>query len=226
MSDAIKCANKMHSRILLRHQLESMGYDIDEINREVFSACHYLAKVTMDVIGQLFTGAKGTMTWLTTCARMITHHGYPVAWISPIGLPAIQPYRKKKLANLVTLIQTLRIFNEGDGLPIDRAKQATAFPPNFIHSLDSSHMLLTALEMDRRGLTFSAVHDSFWTHACDVDEMNSALREVFVELYSQPVLERLKETWEKRYPELDFPDLPERGDLDLDEVMRAKYFFQ
>lgn len=210
----------------IESKLEGKGYDVDDINREVFQACGYLAVLTMDVIGQLFSGAKETMTWLTTCARLITHHGYPVAWISPIGLPAIQPYRQKKMTTLVTLMQTISITKEGDGLPLHKARQATAFPPNFIHSLDSSHMLLTALEMDRRGLTFSAVHDSFWTHPCDVDEMNTALREVFIDLYSQPLLERLKDTWEKRYPQIDFPPLPKRGNLDLQEVMKAKYFFQ
>ena len=180
----------------------------------------------MDVIGELFTGAKETMHWLTKCARMITLHGYPVAWVSPIGLPAIQPYRQKRIATLITLLQKLSLTKDSDELPIHRSRQATAFPPNYIHSLDSSHMLLTALEMDRRGLTFSAVHDSFWTHACDVDEMNTALRDVFVDLYSQPLLERLKESWEKRYPDLEFPDLPNRGNLDLEEVRKAKYFFQ
>ena len=180
----------------------------------------------MDTIGDLFSGAKGTMNWLTTCARMISQHGYPVAWISPIGLPAIQPYRQKKSATLVTLMQTVTLTSEGDDLPIHRQRQVSAFPPNYIHSLDSSHMLLTALEMDRRGLTFSAVHDSFWTHPCDIDEMNSVLRDVFVELYSQPLLERLKETWQMRYPDLNFPDLPDRGTLDLTEVRDAVYFFQ
>ena len=29
---------------------------------------------------------------------------------------------------------------------VNSQKQATAFPPNFIHSLDATHMLLTALE--------------------------------------------------------------------------------
>jgi hypothetical protein len=29
---------------------------------------------------------------------------------------------------------------------VNAQKQATAFPPNFIHSLDATHMLLTALE--------------------------------------------------------------------------------
>lgn len=41
------------------------------------------------------------------------------------------------------------------------------------------------------GLLFfcAGVHDSYWTHACDVDEMNRILREKFVELYEKPILE-------------------------------------
>jgi DNA-directed RNA polymerase, mitochondrial len=210
----------------IEQKLAGQGHDLDEIDFEVFNACGYLAIVTLEVIGDLFSGAKCTMNWLTSCARLITQHGYPVAWISPIGLPAVQPYRQKKTARVLTLTQTVTLSIVNDDLPIHKSRQVTAFPPNFIHSLDSSHMLLTALEMDRRGLTFSAVHDSFWTHACDVDEMNGALRDTFVDLYKQPLLERLKETWELRYPELNFPDLPERGSLVLDDVTKAKYFFQ
>lgn len=87
-------------------------------------------------------------------------------------------------------------------------------------------MMLTALEMDRRGLVFSAVHDSFWTHAADVDEMNVVLRDCFVDLYERPLLEELKASLELRYPDATFPDLPRRGNLDLDEVRNAPYFFQ
>lgn len=29
---------------------------------------------------------------------------------------------------------------------VNSVKQASAFPPNFIHSLDATHMMLTALE--------------------------------------------------------------------------------
>ncbi len=170
-------------------QLESLGCDIDEMNLEVFRACGYLARVTMEVMGQVFTGAKETMNWLTTCARMITQLGYPVAWISPIGLPAIQPYRRKKSSKVVTLMQVVSLIESNDDLPLHTSRQVSAFPPNFVHSLDASHMLFTALEMDRRGLSFSAVHDSFWTHPCDIDEMNMALRDTFVELYERPLLE-------------------------------------
>lgn len=35
------------------------------------------------------------------------------------------------------------------------------------------------------------VHDSYWTHACDVEKLNSILREKFVELYKTPILENV-----------------------------------
>lgn len=37
----------------------------------------------------------------------------------------------------------------------------------------------------------AGVHDSYWTHACDVHEMNNILRQKFVELYEIPILENV-----------------------------------
>ncbi|KAG6469040.1 hypothetical protein ZIOFF_073738 [Zingiber officinale] len=70
-------------------------------------------------------------------------------------------------------------------------RQKTAFPPNFVHSLDGSHMMMTAVACRRAGLNFAGVHDSYWTHACNVDQMNVILREKFVELYQKPILENV-----------------------------------
>jgi DNA-directed RNA polymerase len=80
--------------------------------------------------------------------------------------------------------------------------------------------------MNKRGLHFSAVHDSYWTHPCDIEEMNAVLRESFIELYNRPLLEELKNMWALRYPSVTFPDVPDRGDLNLDDVRSATYFFQ
>lgn len=200
--------------------------DVDEIESEINAASTYLASVTMDVMGDLFQGARQTMNWLATCARLISSQGTPIAWVTPIGLPVVQPYRQAKPYTIVTLVQHMVLSNNTDNLPIHKGRQVTAFPPNYVHSLDSSHMILTALEMEKKGLTFSAVHDSFWTHACDVDILNETLRECFVDLYDKPLLEELKKTWELRYPSIRFPKLPKRGTLDLNEVKTAPYFFQ
>lgn len=54
-------------------------------------------------------------------------------------------------------------------------KQKNAFPPNFIHSLDSSHMMLTSIFCERAGITFVSVHDCYWTHPSTVHIMNKVL---------------------------------------------------
>jgi len=210
----------------IEEKLEEKGNDIDEMEAEINLACGYLAALTMEVMGQLFIGARQTMNWLTECARLISALGQPVAFISPIGVPVVQPYRQKRPFTVVTLLQNIVLTNDSDTLPLHRSRQVSAFPPNYVHSLDSSHMLLTAVEMKKRGLYFSAVHDSYWTHPCDIEEMNVILRECFIDLYNIPLLEDLKKMWELRYPSITFPEVPARGDLDLNDVRSAPYFFQ
>eukprot|EP00887_Chlorella_sp_A99_P000292 scaffold13.g292.t1 len=106
-----------------------------------------------------------------------------------------------------------------------KQRQRTAFPPNYIHSIDSSHMMLTAIACHEAGLDFAGVHDSFWTHAGDVERMNALLREKFIELHSQPLLERLLEEMQAAAPDVEFPPMPERGALDLDVIRASTYFF-
>jgi len=207
-------------------KLEEKGCDIDELEQEIHTACGYLASLTMEVMGQQFKGARQTMNWLTECARLIAAQGQPVSFISPIGVPVVQPYRQRRPFTVVTLLQSITLTNDSDKMPLHRQRQVSAFPPNYVHSLDSSHMLLTAIEMQKRGLHFSAVHDSYWTHPCDIEEMNTVLRESFIELYDRPLLEELKNVWEMRYPSINFPDVPAQGDLDLKDVRSAPYFFQ
>jgi DNA-directed RNA polymerase len=72
-------------------------------------------------------------------------------------------------------------------------KQASAFPPNFVHSLDATHMMLTAIECSRQDLTFASVHDSYWTHACDIDEMSKVIRRTFIKLHDSERLRKLHE---------------------------------
>lgn len=86
-------------------------------------------------------------------------------------------------------------------------------------------MLLTALDCTERGLTFAAVHDSYWTHPGRIDEMNASLRQQFIDLYEKPLLEDLRQSLQRRCPEVDFPPLPERGDLDMKLVLESPYFF-
>jgi DNA-directed RNA polymerase len=204
----------------------AMRSRINSVNEEdIYQASGYITRHTFSALEEMFTPARQIMAWLGECARRIAKTGKPVEWITPLGLPVVQPYRRAGRSAVVTLVQTVILEDQNDKLPINVARQKSAFAPNFVHSLDSTHMMLTALAVRDLGLTFASVHDSFWTHAGDVDRMSQVLRESFVRLHSQPVLKQLAASFKRNHPNIDFPPVPARGQLDLNEVLKSKYFF-
>lgn len=209
------------ARDQIKRRLKERGALTDDA--DIFGASCYAAKTTLTALGEMFQAARSIMTWLGECARIIASENQPVRWTTPLGLPVVQPYRKIGRHLIKTSLQVLTLQRETEKIMVKR--QRTAFPPNFVHSLDGSHMMMTAVACRKAGLNFAGVHDSFWTHACDVDEINRILREKFVELYEKPILENLLESFQQSFPTLSFPTLPERGDFDLREVLESPYFF-
>ncbi|XP_061951740.1 DNA-directed RNA polymerase 3, chloroplastic isoform X2 [Populus nigra] len=175
------------AREQIKRRLEEKGHITDD--RLLFSAACYTAKVTLTALGELFQAARDIMSWLGDCAKIIASEDQPVQWTTPLGLPVVQPYYKTERHLIKTSLQILALQREGSSVQV--RKQRTAFPPNFVHSLDGSHMMMTAVACRDAGLCFAGVHDSFWTHATDVDVMNRILREKFVELYNMPILENV-----------------------------------
>uniref|UniRef100_A0A4W5PZP8 DNA-directed RNA polymerase n=1 Tax=Hucho hucho TaxID=62062 RepID=A0A4W5PZP8_9TELE len=168
-----------------RLQIEKRLKEIDDFPKEyVWDASHYLVHQVFSSLKEMFTGTREIQDWLTESARLIAKSGSTVEWVTPLGLPIIQPYHRSRT-------QMVRVN--------DTVKQKNAFPPNFIHSLDSTHMMLTALYCYSAGLTFVSVHDCFWTHAITVDTMNKVCREQFVALHSQPILQELSNFLLKKY---------------------------
>lgn len=130
---------------------------------------------------------------------LLSHWRSTIVWTTPLRLPVVQPYRRGGTRTISTALQDLNLVIPDWSDPVNRRKQLQAFPPNFVHSLDATHMLLSALECDAQGLSFAAVHDSFWTHAADVDVMNRALRDSFIRIHSEDVIGRLAAEFEARY---------------------------
>lgn len=122
-----------------------------------------------------------------------------VVWTTPLRMPVVQPYRTTKSRIISTNLQRISIAEPRRSDPVSKRKQLQGFPPNFIHSLDATHMMLSAIKSDELGLTFAAVHDSFWTHAADIDSMNTVLRDAFIQMHTEDVVGRLREEFVRRY---------------------------
>lgn len=186
-----------------RLQIEKQLKDLDGFPRPlVQKAASYLTQKTLNSLGEMFTSATMIQDWFTECARHIAKQKrMHVEWITPLGLPVVQPYVREFKQNR----KTLSVVNTQQGMVSDRfgmvnvVKEKNAFPPNFVHSLDSCHMMLTSLNCEQAGITFMSVHDCFWTHANSVPVMNRICREQFVSLHSQPILEDLSKSFVEQY---------------------------
>uniref|UniRef100_A0A8C8A189 DNA-directed RNA polymerase n=1 Tax=Oryzias sinensis TaxID=183150 RepID=A0A8C8A189_9TELE len=177
-----------------RLQIEKRLKEIENFPKEhIWDASHYLVRLVFNGLKEMFTGTREIQDWLTESARLISKCGHTVEWVTPLGLPIIQPYHRTRNQVLKSSIQHINLQISHDSKEPDTVKQKNAFPPNFIHSLDSTHMMLTALHCYSAGLTFVSVHDCFWTHALTVDTMNKVCREQFVALHSQPILQELSD---------------------------------
>jgi DNA-directed RNA polymerase len=117
------------------------------------------------------------MSWLKNSAKKVVSPQLcrqAVRWTTSLGLLVVQPYFRSPK----TSARSDCVFH-----PPKCATQQSSFPANFIHSLDATHMMLTAHYCWRDGIAFAEVHDCFWTHACDVSQMNKICREQFVALH-------------------------------------------
>ncbi|XP_030878265.1 DNA-directed RNA polymerase, mitochondrial isoform X3 [Leptonychotes weddellii] len=227
-----------------RLQIEKRLRELSNFPQEfVWEASHYLVRQVFNSLQEMFSGTRAIQHWLTESARLIAHTGSAVEWVTPLGIPIIQPYHQDSKVLISGGIQSLTFSQSGDtSQKPNTLKQKNGFPPNFIHSLDSSHMMLTALHCYRKGLTFVSVHDCFWTHAADVEVMNQVCREQFVRLHSQPILHDLSRFLVKRFcsgtrsPKHSknawigklqdtLKSVPKTGAFDLEQVKHSTYFF-
>ncbi|XP_043493489.1 DNA-directed RNA polymerase, mitochondrial isoform X2 [Polistes fuscatus] len=217
-----------------RLQIMKQMKDLENFPTEhCWEASTYLTHKTFDSLRTMFESARTIQDWFTNCAYIIsTIFGESIEWKTPLGFQILQPYIKFKPY----------VYNRAV-MKVDTLKQRNSFPPNFIHSLDSSHMMLTSLFCERAGITFMSVHDCFWTHPCTIDIMNKICREQFVALHSEPILDDLSKylyekylrdsdalsktftTKEMEYLTHTFTSVPDKGSFNLNNVLKSVYFF-
>lgn len=183
------------ARHQIARQLTAKGFS----DKQIWKASSYLTTKTFESIGQMFNKSMLIQDWLNRCAWVIASRcGQPVDWETPLGLPVVQPYTKNDTLSAMKMGPDI-LMNEGSQVRLNPSKQKTAFPPNYVHSLDSCHMMLTSLFCECEAITFVSVHDCFWTHPSTVDEMNRICRDQFVALHSEPLLQNLGNHFVKRF---------------------------
>jgi DNA-directed RNA polymerase len=198
-------------------------------------AAQYLAGKIERAVSATVLKAAEAMEWMQAAAATVAAAGTPIQWTTPLGFPVVQDYRVAKSRQIDSVIfgkrlQT-RIEEETD--QIDSRKMQNAISPNVVHSLDSSHLLLTVLRAREEGIdAFALIHDSFGTHPSETPRFFQIIREAFVEMYEGPVFENLETEFRAQVDEKaakakkkSIPELPTSGAFDLSLVEDSPFAF-
>ena len=206
-------------------------------------AAFYLASKNWEAINEVISSAKDGMAFLKAVCGLMSDANEHMHWFTPVGFPAAQfyPMRNVKkvkvyLHDRVTNVRrrtqvTLKDVVERS---INKRKSKTAIAPNFIHSMDSAHLIQTVIQMiNKRPAVkdFMLIHDSFATTPAQTEKLYHGIREAFVYMYDdrqyyaellETCMERLEEKW---VPTKEIPPLPNTGTMDVTLVLDSKYCF-
>jgi DNA-directed RNA polymerase len=186
-------------------------------------AAEFLSHLVWDSIGEVVIAAAAAMGWLQQAAGLlIKRGGQQIEWTSPSGFPVWQHYHEMEFVHVNTKLlgkTQIRVASDGDSPSLNKHKNGVA--PNFVHSMDAAHLVLTVEECKRQGInSLAMIHDDYGTHAADTQKLYDAIRHTFVGMYeSNDPLADFKSQFD------DLPALPSRGDLDLSQVRKSAFFF-
>jgi len=217
-------------------------------------AATFIAGKVWDAVNDVVTKAAEGMRFIQKCAQVCAHEAKPLIWTSPIGLPVVHAYDQYNINRVRIFLydktiqpseatQKSKVTDDGSVYncimvnlrttpkgTLDKMKQRNAAAPNFIHSLDASHLMFTVLAGLDEGIEdFMLIHDSFATHATDTERFSYLIREQFVAMYEH--FDVVQHLYTNTYAQLDdksrmlLVDVPAKGKLDLYDVLRSDYAF-
>ena len=187
----------------------------------------YLTPVLWSSIGEVVIAARAAMGWLQSAAGVIAKAGHPIHYTTPLGFPVHQ----RSVIKIERLVKTnidgglrIRVNEDTDRLDGRRMRQGSS--PNFVHCMDATHLMMVVNRAAERGIkNFAMIHDDFGVHARFIDEFHTIIRDCFVELYTEhDVLKEFKEQHEAQH-NIKLPNPPPMGELDIEDVRRAEFFF-
>ena len=194
---------------------------------EYRAAASLLMSAVWPAIGDVVVKGREAMDWLKKSAGIVLKGLDPeeeplIWWTSPSGFPASQTYFDTYVHRIMTRLlgeSRIRILSETDAP--DRFKHASGLAPNFVHSMDAAHLHLVAAMAPTRGIdSLAMIHDDYGTHAADSQKLYEVIREQFVLMYE--FHDPIQQFFDK-YGGLPTP--PKKGELDIQEVRRSKFFF-
>lgn len=207
-----------------KNQLLEQFSDIKDPVEKGMDDASFIAEKVETALTNLVSAAPVAMRFFRECSDVVADEGKAPVWTSPTGFRVLQDLPKVKSYQGKVCGYTLSFIDDIPG-SVHPRKNRNSIAPNFVHSMDAAHMMLTVNNLVSRGVTsFAMIHDSYGTHATDVDLLHKALRVEFVRMYQTDWMKAFRDGMQAQV-NTPLPPLPKFGDYDVKQVLDATYFF-
>lgn len=166
--------------------------------------------------------------WLKEVADISSGLSKNLEWTTPCGFRVIHQYHEIQTRRSVAKLFNMKELHFGniDLTRINEEAVNNAIAPNYVHSLDASHMWSVIATLLQEVITeLSFIHDSFGTYAPYIPTLRKITQVEFYNIHKDNQLLNLKETLEFLLG-VQLPMLPPVGTLDISQVKESPYFFQ
>lgn len=190
----------------------------------------YMAKLIWDAVQTTVIKAVQGMEWLQKVARAVTKNGEVIQWTTPMGFIVQQPYMVYQVKTFkMRFLHIIKRFYDAEMTgTVDRRKQSQAIAPNFIHSMDASHLQLTVNRAAEAKISnFAMIHDSYGTSLAKAGLLFRLIRECFIEMYlTHDVLTAFENDMvpfisSKQH----LPPQPTKGTFNINQIKESLYAF-
>ena len=195
---------------------ETRGGAIVELARAI--------KYGLDSSLSLPNAGKNYLKQVAGIASEVNQH---LVYTVPSGFKVVHSYYKTTRRRSFAALFNHRELTFATYSPteVDKKLVEQAISPNWIHSLDASHMFCTLNRaVDFKIECFSMVHDSYGCHAPYISIMRQLIKEEFYAMHKYNLLEAFKKNIEHNLG-LSLPPVPKGGDFNIEQVLDSDYFF-
>jgi len=230
----------------MQHQIREILDEIEAKGKkywvgENWQASNLISQVNLQAIDEVVQGARKGQEFIKTICKYASDKNKGLLWTTPMGFVVYQKNVKCKKVQFDSIIWTPDRGNQRVQLKmfkrigrVNAISQQNSSAPNVIHSYDTTLLHFSVLKCVSKGVkSFSMIHDSYGVHPNNGGILDVAIRESFIEIFSEDclinwaieVLYNAGYSYEsigKIFLEIDNPMI---DTLDLQEVMESKYIF-
>lgn len=189
----------------------------------------FMSSLVWESIGEVVVAARVAMRYIKAITSAVAKSNHVLEWTTPTGFVVRQEIYETSDRRINTqLMGATKFIKQEKTDKINYHRMVNSCAPNFVHSLDASHLTKATNSFVDGGISSIAViHDSFGTHAGNTDKLRESLRASMVQMYSEHdvIGKFLVEVESKTLLDLSHIEIPMAGNLNLADINQSIYAF-